>query len=1411
MTEIKSGSEFTASRALLEKMREFATNQKDANGQVDLSKNQITKDEIEQLKALASADAAGLTEDERKLIDGLDSTSQNDTATVEHNISELNKDLKAANQVDFASMKLRSQSTSFFGLFRSTYENTVKLSDSHIPSVENPNTNVSMQERSALEQENLKQMMQPFENALNAQPPSQEIMERMALMVDPPLDLKSSPNMSEEQSKLMREMAEKRIEQLQTDPELRKATLAKVAEMKAKIAAYKQNPSEAFRPMYESYCQLATGYAVLPPTENSLFSKGYIAALNGANYNVLETNKQALNHKEAIQNGEFITPNSIEQINQTQAKNSQTSRDKIMPMLTDATDLIAKLDDLKQSDPTAYNEMMQGFGTEDLDVLKVRLQEFKQYMEAQPPRPITQAQMSQLSYIEGSLVRLRYQTKLESLNAPSQRQAAREQTLKDQASAQAILDDPTSSPEAKAEAEGNLQMCKALLTELDKSSSQSPQSPALQSLSAAYQKLYGEADKQSFLAARDSVRETVSTQSQMLAELEHVEQSINQLMTRSDLNLDNRKSLEAKLAAIQEAKAALMQGQPIDIKDPGKKEAFAQVLGMLNQVRESNQIVPDLTLGEDYGSLFSGSTGEDLAFGYDPLCYFDLDYDFSSPFSLDGFWGNSNQKVQDLLLDDLKTRQANLKDTETISSVSDELPLNVSKENEELYKSLLTIRNSPGVDDKTKACLNVALEQLSDPSLTADSKEIQSIKQLAGEYEQLKQQYGSNAANLAFMNAIKNLFPGNKTPNSLEIKQLLAQNNFVPNLQAGINSFINDDAFINQAKDLRDYSADELEYMNLTELLNNQIPGLPSPLSSIITQLKTDGVAWDEKKSIADNIQNLPPEAFDKYFKDSEQLKTKSADFEKRLNRMQELERKAKDLSGKGLSDEDQNELNSIRHDALLIAQLKALDKFGSVSQTVKKQDQQRIDTLNSTLGNLQSQLGVLESRVPPVDGRVLGPLKAQIALMEAAQAKLARGEQLSRREIGDIAVATALSDANTRILKYVQLNPNNPQIESLYKAYQDLLNRPHGYSGQDITALMARFDRLTGVNRPTDENGDFSSFNFEQKADATYTELGGHETPAGPDDGPYTPASGDGHSDGDIDFSSIKYPPDSGPLRELCDSLKVQNNYIGSLTGEERRKALEDAIEVGEIMNRAFNNFSKGKIESDEEFARHIKEQNDFNKSQLEAVLGSKQSDLIQKADQDENNLNLAPMPEISGDQHFSQWLAETLKIIRNWDEKERQAFMAALALKMMDEVIRAFYKDQQDRSMEHHEEALSASREHSQELVRSTQQSRDFGSVGNDQAVAALSGQGRASDRSEAFNTAIRMEPDQAPHMDPQAARQTLLGMIQSARTGEQRLHISAADEQAILAKFDTLMLAASTPGSEDDRQALLAMTGR
>lgn len=201
-----------------------------------------------------------------------------------------------------------------------------------------------------------------------------------------------------------------------------------------------------------------------------------------------------------------------------------------------------------------------------------------------------------------------------------------------------------------------------------------------------------------------------------------------------------------------------------------------------------------------------------------------------------------------------------------------------------------------------------------------------------------------------------------------------------------------------------------------------------------------------------------------------------------------------------------------------------------------------------------------------------------------------------------------------------------------------------------------------------------------------------------------------------------------------------------------------------------------------------------------IEAELSAKNQALQNKADSDETNLDLAPMPAISGNELFSQWLSETLGIIRTWSESERKAFMAALALKMMDEVIRHFYEQQNKRSNEFHEGQIEGMNESRNQMVQRDQATSEVGRAPNSQAVAAMSGVGSAEDRSNAFNLAARM--------DPAEGRRQLEAKIDGLPVSQEQKDDL---KKLLLTQYDNIIEAAGTPDISDDRHELAGFEGQ
>lgn len=194
-------------------------------------------------------------------------------------------------------------------------------------------------------------------------------------------------------------------------------------------------------------------------------------------------------------------------------------------------------------------------------------------------------------------------------------------------------------------------------------------------------------------------------------------------------------------------------------------------------------------------------------------------------------------------------------------------------------------------------------------------------------------------------------------------------------------------------------------------------------------------------------------------------------------------------------------------------------------------------------------------------------------------------------------------------------------------------------------------------------------------------------------------------------------------------------------------------------------------------------------------------------EADRLESELELAPMPTINSEELFEQWLTETLGIIRTWDEATRKLVMAQIAHQMMEQLINTFYKDKADESSDYHENQIEAMGQARNQQTRQVEASETVRGATNSQAVAAQSGEARSEARSNAFN--LNSSARSAGSVEDM--RKNLQQTIKTARTGSTPLKLTMLQEQTILRKFDAIVSAASTPGTADDRSAVLGMSSQ
>lgn len=183
-------------------------------------------------------------------------------------------------------------------------------------------------------------------------------------------------------------------------------------------------------------------------------------------------------------------------------------------------------------------------------------------------------------------------------------------------------------------------------------------------------------------------------------------------------------------------------------------------------------------------------------------------------------------------------------------------------------------------------------------------------------------------------------------------------------------------------------------------------------------------------------------------------------------------------------------------------------------------------------------------------------------------------------------------------------------------------------------------------------------------------------------------------------------------------------------------------------------------------------------------------------------DSLDLAPMPSMNSEDIFAEWLSDTLSIIRGADEKMRQAILAQMALKMIDQVISTFYKDKNDENADYHAQQLeniSSQRTQQQNQIQLNQM---VSGASNSQAVAAVGGAVSGAVRAEGFNlTALQGQ-------SVEQMRQQVRQLVQDFGNNNPS-SVTENQVSSILNQFDTILQAGSTPGIADDRAALVGMS--
>ncbi|MGV3524382.1 MAG: hypothetical protein ACO1RX_09160 [Candidatus Sericytochromatia bacterium] len=286
------------------------------------------------------------------------------------------------------------------------------------------------------------------------------------------------------------------------------------------------------------------------------------------------------------------------------------------------------------------------------------------------------------------------------------------------------------------------------------------------------------------------------------------------------------------------------------------------------------------------------------------------------------------------------------------------------------------------------------------------------------------------------------------------------------------------------------------------------------------------------------------------------------------------------------------------------------------------------------------------------------------------------------------------------------------------------------------------------------------------------------------------------------------------GAILNSADPEAAGNSFVGNVSegASTVHTAVQDLQKISSQMNINAEQFQQARVESYREMLNQIMMQAALDggisreeiqrMAQADPEMDQKTMAAINEANNLEATLELAPMPAVNSEDLFSQWLTDTLGIIRGADEKTRQIVLAQLALQMMDQVINTFYKNKNDENSEYHQDRLAALTGNRSQEIQQTQANRDVGSASNSQAVAATSGVSGGAERSSAFNlNALREQ-------NVEGIRDQLRQVIQSVREGSPQLPISAQQETSILDGFDRVLLAGKTPGIADDQAALVGL---
>lgn len=391
MTEI--GANFSASTRLLQDMH---TRAKD--GKID-------ETDVAALTKTATEDASGLTEDEKQMIASLheggasaevvakniaalqalktkevtppapaQETSPEAAETTE--ITNVTAHEADANQVDFSGLTLTTEKKNFlskasFGLFggKTEYSHQVSIADGNIPTIANPAGIQTDEARQQVERGNLIGMMAPLENELN-----------QAL----------TPSADNDVRKRYAEILSKeKGETVSADsPEV----TARIQQLKTKMETFKNTPSSNWTNSTD-LTQLMESYNQRPAPQGSALNAGYMASLLGSFYNAADARDSAATVKENLTTGNIQTPATLNELNQKLSSSDQAAREQLSQSVEKTTQFLDKLKELKSSNPSAYQALLNGADESAIELLHTQVAEMKKHLDSN--QPISQAQISQ--------------------------------------------------------------------------------------------------------------------------------------------------------------------------------------------------------------------------------------------------------------------------------------------------------------------------------------------------------------------------------------------------------------------------------------------------------------------------------------------------------------------------------------------------------------------------------------------------------------------------------------------------------------------------------------------------------------------------------------------------------------------------------------------------------------------------------------------------------------------------------------------------------------------------------------------------------------------------------------------------------------------------------------------------------